>query len=413
MTIIEFYEREHAIENMVSTLLCRPDKVVFIGDSTKKIKRNIEKYKAVAQKRNISVEFEAIGVSKNNLEGIIDALENVIAENDDCIIDLTAGDDLYLVAVGVVYSNRADEVKLHRFNISNNKMIDCDRDGKTCAIEPMKISVEENISLYGGRVIFDDEKSNGTHKWDFNKNFVDDIHCMWSICKENPTNWNVQIHTLDKLCGKYLEADELSVYANYEHAKEVLGEKGDKLIMRPDLLRRIYRNGLIDNLILDDDGFGFTFKNHQVKRCLTKAGLLLELVFAVTAMEVEEEGEACYNDVMTGVCIDWDGTVQPASKADVENEVDIILMKGIVPVFVSCKNGAVSMDELYKLSVVAERFGGNYVRKVLVASELDKMGPHADYIKARAEIMGIKIVDNVDALDDDGLADAVKKLWRI
>ena len=43
---------------------------------------------------------------------------------------------------------------------------------------------------------------------------------------------------------------------------------------------------------------------------------------------------------------------------ETKNEIDVMLMRGVVPVFVSCKNGAVKMDELYKLDTVAQRFGG-------------------------------------------------------
>ena len=86
-------------------------------------------------------------------------------------------------------------------------------------------------------------------------------------------------------------------------------------------------------------------------------------------------------------------------------------MKGMIPVFISCKNGAITIDELYKLSVVAERFGGKYVRKVLVATELEKMGIKETYIKARADAMGIRILDRVDEMEEETLAKEIKKLW--
>lgn len=412
MTIIEFFDRGSAIENMVSTLLCAPDKVVFIGDSSKKMWNCIEKYRAVTESRGLNVEFDAKGVGKNNLMAIVGAIEDVIKENEDCVIDLSGGDDLYLVAVGIVYGEYADSVKLHRFNIANSTMTDCDSDGILCACGPMEISVEENIALYGGRVIYNDEKGNGTRDWHFDEEFVDDVYVMWSVCKENPTRWNVQISTLDKLCGVYLDPEELTVYINIEEAKKILGEKGEAFSLQPDTFRKLNALGVINNLKIDSISYSFTFKNEQVMKCLTKAGQILELIIAIMAMETDDEnGEPLYNDVMTGVYIDWDGTLQPEFTADVENEIDVILMKGMIPVFVSCKNGIVSMDELYKLSVVAERFGGKFVRKVLVASELEKSGPKEAYIRARAESMGIKIVSEVDTIAEDALRKKIKNLW--
>ena len=146
-------------------------------------------------------------------------------------------------------------------------------------------------------------------------------------------------------------------------------------------------------------------------KCLTKAGQILELIVAVTAIELNENEIRLYNDIGSGVYIDWDGVVQSDNRVDVENEMDVILMKGMIPVFVSCKNGVVDSDELYKLSVVAERFGGKYVKKVLIASQLNEMGYRAEYIRARAADMNIKLIEDIDSMDDSDLRKTISKLW--
>ena len=51
-----------------------------------------------------------------------------------------------------------------------------------------------------------------------------------------------------------------------------------------------------------------------------------------------------------------------------------MLMRGVIPVFVSCKNGAVDSNELYKLNTVADRFGSIYAKKIIAATYLGKMG---------------------------------------
>jgi len=123
MTVIEFFDRDSAVENVVSTLLCVPEKVVFIGSNIKQINKSIKIYQSVAESRGLKVEFIPKGVNRNNLTVIIETLENIIEENDDCVIDLSGGDELYLVAVGAVYEKYADRIKLHRFNINNGTMI--------------------------------------------------------------------------------------------------------------------------------------------------------------------------------------------------------------------------------------------------------------------------------------------------
>ena len=76
--------------------------------------------------------------------------------------------------------------------------------------------------------------------------------------------------------------------------------------------------------------------------CLTKAGTLLELVTLLTAKNMKKpDGTPYFNDARTGVMIDWDGVVHnnKAGMVDTEYEIDVILMKGEVPEYISCKNG--------------------------------------------------------------------------
>ena len=86
-------------------------------------------------------------------------------------------------------------------------------------------------------------------------------------------------------------------------------------------------------------------------------------------------------------------------------------MKDSIPIFISCKNGNFDVDELYKLNTVAERFGSGYAKKVLIASELDKLGYKAEYIRARAEDMRIRLIEDVDRMEDAELDRLLRSLW--
>ena len=178
------------------------------------------------------------------------------------------------------------------------------------------------------------------------------------------------------------------------------------------LLKSLETYGLINGLFYDDNVISFAFKNAQVKRCLTSSGRLLELIVTVNAMSVtEKNGKPVYNDVKTGVCIDWDGVIGAEYEADVSNEVDVVLMKGLTPVFISCKNGSFDSNELYKLSVVAERFGGKYARKVIVASESVESSSKGKYLRARADDMDIKIIDDFDNMPRAEIERVFKTFW--
>ena len=109
---------------------------------------------------------------------------------------------------------------------------------------------------------------------------------------------------------------------------------------------------------------------------------------------------AIYTAFKNGVYIDWDGKVASGDEKDTVNEIDVILMKGMIPVFVSCKNGNVEEDELYKLDTVASRFGGTYAKKVLIATKLGKKPGGVEHFKQRARDMKIHLIDGVHEFDD-------------
>ena len=97
----------------------------------------------------------------------------------------------------------------------------------------------------------------------------------------------------------------------------------------------------------------------------------------IVARGLLDDDERVYNDALSGVWLDWDGIPQTSFVPDVYNEVDVLLMHGATPVFISCKSGMMEVDELYKLFTVASRFGDKYARMALVTTSLSELGDKA------------------------------------
>lgn len=411
MTVIEFFDKT-SVENVLGALLCRPERVIYLGSSTKQMKRQVAAYEEILRERGFSGELIYKSVNRNSLQSILDVLEDLVHTYPDCTLNLDGGAELYLVAAGMIAQRCSGKVKLHRFNVRNNTIIDCDTESNDQRQSPIGLRVDENVRLYGGKVLYDTEKSGTTHRWDFSPDFCRDIRAMWDICRENPSQWNYRMGILDRM-QSLSDAKESGVLrVSVAKVESALGRKKSALDRIPELLNRFAGEGLIRELEIREDVIAFRYKNDQVFRCLTKAGQILELLIAALAAGLKDEGgEPLYYDVQTGVCLDWDGKTASGKTAEVTNEVDVLLMKGVVPVFVSCKNGQVETEELYKLSTVAEQFGARYAKKVLVASELEKMGTKAEYLRARAADMDIRILENVDGMDFAQLEDAVASFW--
>ncbi len=413
MTIIEFFDKT-AIENMLSALLCQPDQVIFVGHNRKQMERCLPAYRQVLADRGLQVELcNPVTLNRNNLQAIVEKLSQIVENHHDCVFNLDGGEELYLVAVGIVAQKYPESVQLHRFNIRNNSIIDCDADGNDQLVSPIAISIRENVRIYGGVVVDVDQHSDGTYPWKFTEEFRQDLHTMWEIACRFSKSWNGCINTIgwaDQICPQEDPREFRAIRANVEAA---MLREGDRYSMSPAILQALEKKHLISWLTVTQQEVEFVFKNEQIKRCLTKAGQLLELMVTMAAMDVTEDGEhPVYQDVQCGVYMDWDGDVAPEGDTDVGNEVDVLLMKGAVPVFISCKNGYLDAEELYKLSQVSYRFGGKYAKRVLIAPQLDKMGARGDYIRARAEDMGIKVVDDFDDMTYDQMKNLMKNLWR-
>ena len=129
-----------------------------------------------------------------------------------------------------------------------------------------------------------------------------------------------------------------------------------------------------------------------------------------------ENGEPFFNSCLMSVNIDWDGVLHNKGVdqvIDTKNEIDVLLVHGLVPVFVSCKNGDVDDEELYKFNTVAERFGGKYVKKLLVATNFaTKPNSTPNAVLQRAEDMGIVLENNAASLTRDGWQDLFRNVVK-
>jgi len=130
----------------------------------------------------------------------------------------------------------------------------------------------------------------------------------------------------------------------------------------------------------------------------------------IAAKQIQEETPQYYDDIDTGVFVDWDGEL--TGRNDTRNEIDIFIMRDLVPVFVSCKNGEVHKEALYELNTVAEKFGGEYAKKVLVCTYISYSKSARDYIIQRARDMKIEIIEDVDMLSDEQFVNEIRQRIR-
>ncbi len=413
MVYIEFYD-QNAVENVCSSLSTKAERVYILGGNKKAVQKCCVRYTGLLEERGIHTEFYPVNISKNKLKSLIKSLLLIIKKEEECCIDLTGGDDLCLVAAGYiagyVKAKYPDKViQMHRFNIRTNAVDDCDGDGNVISTIPApQLRVDENIRVYGADIAPGHHNNN---RWKLTESDVEDIKRIWEICATDTTNWNCFVSDVEKAekC-KSDNSSKLKIFSGIQEIKRLNGGNdcfsGNAMSV---IRKRLNENRLVRiEESKDRSVLKITYKSEIVRQCLIKSGNALEMLVYAMALEAEDKGKKVYNDVMHSVYVDWDGEIHPDKKSksnkesqpdqknekvDCFNEIDIVAMKNLTPVFISCKNGAVNQEELYKLYTVANHLGGKYAKKVLVTASLVDS---AERFRQRAKDLGITIIEEKD-----------------
>ena len=117
MTLIEIFSGS-PIENFISTLALKPQKTIFVAPDTKKVWREIPRYKKILSGRGLQCEMDAVRASRNDLDDICGVLEGILSdENENYVVDISGGDSVILTAVGMTLG-RKNGRNLFAFRIS-------------------------------------------------------------------------------------------------------------------------------------------------------------------------------------------------------------------------------------------------------------------------------------------------------
>ena len=437
MTIVELFD-EKPINNVVGTLAFNPDKVVYVGGYSKKqfeTKKLPVLMKYFNKKGFTDLEVEYVQVRRDSFKDIVDKFEGIYSSNAGCVfhVEVTGGEDLILIGLGAL-SQRHPEIELYQISSKLRTIRSftlSDEDGKKLDIE-CKNSVEENLLLHGASIITANGNDWIPGGYNFDNEFKQDIDTMWNICCRGlegvsrpsaPNSWNkvaTMLASLDAETSDREDKNSLCIDTNRFKDEYMSGANGSLFY---DYICYFVRTDLMDCRIEPEEVY-LDFKNDQVRLCLTKAGLILELKTYLICKELMDIRDG---SCMTSVTIDWDGdedlssTVKylydaddPDSTIDTTNEIDVLANYGLLPYFISCKNGRFTSEELYKLYSVGEQFGRGYCKKIIVTTNLTyALGDAKNVILQRAADMGIHIIENVHMKSDSEIAEELRKVMEL
>ncbi|MBQ4518462.1 MAG: DUF1887 family protein [Clostridia bacterium] len=400
MTLIELFD-DCQIENVIAGLRVCPEKIIFVGFKETMEEKRTEALEAFFTMRNICIKLEYIVVERDDFAQICGVLHNIIDKNDDCCFDLTGGKELVLTAMGAVSSER--NIPMIQFDVETGKMLRVRHAEDIPETENSTMTIAESMVLNGGSVVPDEE---GFFEWDITEEFTKDVKAMWEICRNKCGLWNCCCFAFSILEENGILDEELKLSADVR----CLERKKIKIQWDNDVITALANQGLIKEFTIENNHISFAYKNRQVQACLTKAGNILELYTYLTLRGIAEKEPGCYDDIDIGVMVDWDGIIHDADaeEKDTSNEIDVMLMRDLVPVFISCKNGEVKKEALYELETVANKLGGKYAKKILLSTFVCKNPNSRKFIEQRAEDMGIRLITGVNKMDEFGFITALK-----
>ena len=422
MTYIEFFDGL-ASDNIGLSVTREFDRIIFMGSNENQMRSQVKNYEELLKRKKPSIEILFEQVTAGDIIEAEAAIDRIVNTYDNCVFDITGGDSILVLALGRVSARNSDkEIQIQKMNLKKNIIFDCDYDGKTVGVRPPELLIEQHIRAYGGDIMFgtvDEYKK--TYRWALTEEFLNDLAAMWEICKKDFRAWNAQMGVFSAMERYNTASEALTTTADRTKTEGYLKRNKADLVNITRITSQLNAVGLISDLDLSGPNLTVTYKNKRIKRCLVTAGQMLEMkVFAEAKRLRDEKGKAIYDDVLNGVAIDWDGKIHetgPDSLWEVKNEIDVMLMHDMIPVFISCKNGKFEIEELYKLNTVAEKFGNKYAKKVLVATAINadnrEISVEDRQIIERAKSLGIRVIDKRICLDDEKLIAALKTVWNI
>lgn len=245
-TLIELFD-ESPILNVLASIAFKPEKLIFFGADSLQVEESRSDYMRFFKSRGESPEIEYISADMENIDEVNDTLAKIISENPDCVVDVTGGKDIALLAAGMA------AVKLGVPLIAYNR-----RTKKYANISKYEHAMRANIfglldcedffNVSGGKVIESEDFSE--HRDDFGA-FWSKVLDIWNIYLENIGSWVPHVQFLQRVSPACEPNGNMPLKVR---APENISVNGKQIFRNDDILRALDRCGGITELKYHENG---------------------------------------------------------------------------------------------------------------------------------------------------------------
>ncbi len=393
-TLVELFSND-PYDDLLPATAFTPDTVVYIcAERTPDIERqnSIRRY---LSRLNPCVNADFFIADVKGHKALFDAVERVFSQYPDCAIDFTGGTVPAAVAAErycALHSAKAFYLDYHKREFVNIHGMEAE----VASAKLPAMSIPLLFSLAGACILGSGHSTEALS----DAAQLRRVRSVIRVYLAHTSEWGQLTSYLHAALGKYGNEDS-PLYLSAPVS--IAGSHGSRIRANADILRKLEAAGAIEGLRIRDGRVRFSFVDHFMRRCLSVTGMWLELLIYIAALDSK-----LFDDVRMSVEFDWDGIVH-GDRRDTRNEIDVLLIRGLTPIFVSCKSGSPEAKDLYEIRYLAERFGGKHACAAIATAQSVSLEERS--LLRRAGNMEVAVIESDDLLDGNvarllaGLAD--------
>ena len=380
-TLIELYD-ERPIENVLATEMFLPEETIMLCSpeviSDKALKESLNRY---FEHRGCPVTLTVVPVSLLDAAKVEKQLRKILETHEDCAIDISGGTDASLFAAGAA----CGDTPVFTYSRKKNSFFEIQNAPFARSLQCSVTLDAKSCFLMAGGTLLPGRENNEELR-----HRLPQIDLLFSIFRKYRRSWRRQIGYIQEISSP--EPGMLRA----EGPKTVKVDHG-RVTADEAMLKELSSVGLIRDLQIGMDSISFAFPDEIVRFWLRDIGSVLELQVVSACLAAD-----CFDDVVLSAIVNWEGGA--TQRNAVTNEIDVVAVKGVQPVFISCKTSDIRTEALNELAVLRDRFGGKGSRAIIVTSA--PASRNRALMRMRAAELDIEVIELND-LDKNRL---VKRL---
>lgn len=376
MILIDFFD-EDLINTLVPVKTLQPDKVYFLLDRKKENDREIKAVAEAIYAWGYVKEIYYYPVDIYNMQDIQERLAEIweTAGDEKVYMEFSGGSEL-MIAAGFDACRKNKAVATY-VDIPGERMINMQTGEELMKV--IHISLDDYFRAIGAKRLDDSRALPRPVEYE-------------RICKmaesifTRITDW----HALQDYLSKHISYEG---WYNSFKVPERLTYNG-KHINSTFLMSKFRDYGFVE----ETEHGVYRFLDARYQQYMVNYGIWLEMYIYIKALDF-------FDEAYLGVVIDWKSDKSVDTQ---DNEIDVLVMRKSMPIFISCKMKKPGNYDVYEVGYLASRLGGENARSIMATTyEIGREDPWGTGIYGRLNKMNVGLIEVGNLVKKDP-----KKVWE-